>query len=231
MGARHERYGADGELTPVATEIALLCALGEGLSELEQVLALHRATGEPEPERLPLGVGDRRLLALYRDASGRDLELTLVCPDCGCVNAVELAPTVVDPPRPRVAPSGTGGGLREPTYGDLLDLPVDEEAAERELVGRCTVGEPSRDPHPDDLGVVDDSLAGPIVVTCAECGASFEAPVDVQRAVLEGLERRVGAVELEVHLLARAYGWSLASIESLPDARRRRLAELVEEGR
>ena len=208
------------------SEIALLRALGSGRSELEQVLAVHRATGESEPERLPLGAGDRRLLALYGE-----LELTLVCPACGCVNAVELAPEAVAPARPRVAIAGAGGGLREPTYGDLLGLPADAAAAERELVRRCTVGTPSRAPVSDDLALVDDSLAGPLRVACADCGAPVEAPLDVQRAALEGIERRVGAVELEVHLLARAYGWSLEAIESLPDARRRRLAELVEEGR
>jgi hypothetical protein len=215
----------------VPSEIALLRALGSGRSELEQVLALHRATGEPEPERLTLGTGDRRLLALYRGAVGGELELTLACPACGCVNAVELAPEAVASARPRVAVAGAGGGLREPTYGDLLELPADAAAAERELVARCTVGTPARAPVPDDLALVDDSLAGPLLAACADCGASVEAPLDVQRAALEGIERRVGAVELEVHLLARAYGWSLEAIESLPDARRRRLAELVEEGR
>ena len=54
---------------------------------------------------------------------------------------------------------------------------------------------------------------------------------DVQRVVLEGLQRDADEVEIEVHLLARAYHWQLDAIESLPDERRRRFAALIEAGR
>jgi hypothetical protein len=98
------------------------------------------------------------------------------------------------------------------------------------VVRRCVVGAPSRPPREEDLEGIEDSLAGPVALACVECGAGLEVAADVQRLVLEALQRHAAAVEREVHLLARAYGWSLAAIEALPDERRRRFAELVADG-
>ena len=96
---------------------------------------------------------------------------------------------------------------------------------------RCRVGSPEHEPSADDLELVDDSLAGPLCLTCVGCGAAVEAVTDVERLVLELLQRHAHDVETEVHLLASAYHWELDTIEELPDSRRERLARLVAEGR
>ena len=210
---------------------AAIAALGSAGDELGQVLALHRAAGVHEPERLAVSVGDRRLLALHRLLTGRDVEVAATCTACDAVSVAVLSPHTVAPPAARTAWLGPGGGLREPTYGDLLELPADPRAAEAELLRRCTVGTPARAPGADELERVDDSLAGPIRLACAACGAAVEVAVDVERLVLEGLQRHAAEIELEVHLLAGAYGWSLPAIEALPDERRRRFARLVADGR
>jgi hypothetical protein len=210
---------------------AAIAALGSSADELGQVLALQRAAGVAEPERLTLAAGDRRLLALHRALTGRDPEVVAACGACDAVNAAVLSPGTVPPEAPRTARLGAGGGLREPTYADLLGLPADAEAAEAELLRRCTVGAPARPARPGDLDLVDDSLAGPLVLECVACGAVLEIALDVERLVLQGLQRHAAEVELEIHLLASAYGWSLAAIEALPDERRRRMARLVADGR
>jgi hypothetical protein len=210
---------------------AAVAALGSADDELGQVLALHRATGVQEPERLTLSVGDRQLLALHRALTGRDVEVAATCAGCDAVSVAVLSPQTVPPHATRTAWLAPGGGLREPTYGDLLELPADPQVAEAELVRRCIVGAPARAPDPQELERIDGSLAGPIALACAACGAAVEVAADVERLVLEGLQRHAEEIEVEVHLLAGAYGWSLPAIEALPDERRRRLARLVADGR
>jgi hypothetical protein len=210
--------------------IRLFAALESAPDELGQVLALLRADGVQELDEVPLGDGDRRLLRLHEEITGRPLELVVACGECEAVNSVELDTRRLPPPAPRAAVLG-GGGLREPTYADLVGLPDDPVEAERALLDRCVIGAPERAPTPADLELVDDSLAGPLVFTCVDCGATMEAAVDVERRVLELLVRNLAKVDVEVHLLARAYHWPLETIEALPDGRRSRLAELVLEGR
>ena len=208
---------------------AVLAGLSEDGGELMQALALLRGTHEDAPERLTVATGDRRLLALHRALPGRDVELLAVCEGCGTENELSLASVPAE--EPRVAVCGTGGGLRAPTYGDLLGLPADESSAVTELLRRCTVGSPSRAPEPGDLERVDDSLVGPLVSSCVECGAPLEVGLDVERVVLTALHAQRGRIDEEIHLLAGAYHWDLDTIERLPDERRSRLARLIAEER
>jgi hypothetical protein len=210
---------------------ALLAALDEAGSEVDQALALLAAAGVQDPERLPLGEGDRLLLALCVRATGEPVEIVAECPRCGELSQAALGPAAVPAPSPRVALLGPGGGLREPTYGDLRELDEDPDEALRTLLARCVIGSPSRAPVAADLALVDDSLAGPLTIACAECGAPVAVDVDVQSAVLARIARRARDVDYEVHLLAGAYGWSLGEIESLGEVRRGALAALVEETR
>ena len=209
----------------------MLTALASMEDEVGQALVLLGHAGVEDARSLSLGEGDRRLLELHRRLTGTDVELVAHCGACETASAIVLSPESLPPTVPRVARLGGGGGLREPTYADLVDLPANRREGERELLRRCTVGEPSREPTADDLALVDDSLAGPLVVRCPGCDAEVEAPLDVQRVVLESLDRELDAIEHEVHLLARAYHWDLAAIEALPDERRSRLASFVVEGR
>jgi hypothetical protein len=100
-----------------------------------------------------------------------------------------------------------------------------------EFLRRCTVGEPERSANADDLALVDDALTGPLELACAECGAPVPVDVDVQGLVLERLVRLRRAIDVEVHLIASAYHWTLGEIEALEDERRSRLAGLIAEGR
>lgn len=208
---------------------AVLAVLPESGSELEQVLALLRASSEDEPEALTVGTGDRRLLALHRALTGRDIELTVACGECETVN--ELALGAVPDEAPRVAVCGVGGGVRAPAYRDLLGLPPDADEAVTELLRRCTVGSPSRRPEPGDLDRVDDSLVGPVTAACAECGAPLELALDVEPLLLAGLHEQLRRIDHEIHVLAQAYHWDLETIEGLSDDRRARLARLVMEER
>ena len=208
---------------------ALLTALDGAPGEVAQAVALLRASGVEDPERVAVSEGDRLLVALCRELTRADVSVVAMC-SCGELAEAVLTPETVPPPVPRVAVLGPGGGLREPTYGDLLELPDDAGEALEELLARCVVGSPSRPPRPDDLELVDDSLAGPVVIACPACGEPLAVDLDVERAVLERLARRAREVDHEIHLLATAYHWSLAEIEALDDRRRSALAGLVADG-
>jgi hypothetical protein len=212
---------------------AIRAAVDGGESELDQVLALHAAEGAPRPAELPLGEGDRRLLALHDRLTGRAVEVTATCPACGTECLAALAAESAPPPAPRCLRLGRGGGLRQPTYGDIRDLAEFGAAATEELLRRCTVGSPGRRPQAAELAGLDDSLAGPLLLRCAEpeCGAEIETDLDVQTLVLQSLQRHCEEVDVEVHLLAGSYGWGLREIEELPEARRRRLARIAGEAR
>jgi hypothetical protein len=209
---------------------SLRAALAEEADEIHQALCLLAFGGIKNPENMPLGAGDRHLLTVYGGLTGESVEVNATCPECATVNSAVLTAGTLGEPISRNRRLGSGGGLREPTYTDLLDLPADPATAEKELLSRCTVGSPAREPTAADLEQVDDSLSGPLVLICSECGARVERPIDVQRVVLELIERYLAQVDVEIHLLARAYHWELATIEGLPDDYRTRLARLVAEG-
>jgi hypothetical protein len=210
---------------------AVLARLADEPDEMAQALCLLRASGIPDAEELTLGAGDRRLLDLHRAVTADDIETTVICAGCDTANTVTIGPGSVAPASPRSAWWGPAGGLREPVYRDLLDLPDDPDGAVEELLSRCTVGQPARPATPVELAAADDSLAGPVRLACVGCGQPIELELDVQRAVISRLVAWGRSVDTEVHLLASTYHWDLATIEALPDRRRRRLAELIREGR
>jgi hypothetical protein len=207
----------------------LLASLDGSSSEVAQVVALLAAAGFDEPEHLSVGEGDRHLLALYRSMTGEALEVLVPCPECGELCEGQIDPGQLPSPSPRVAVLGRGGGLREPTYADLLDLPEGPAQAVGELCTRCVVGSPARAPGASDLELVDDSLAGPILIACSGCGEPIAVDVDIEQMVVERLVQRAYEIDREIHALASAYHWSLGEIESLGEDRRHALADLIAE--
>ena len=207
----------------------LLASLDGSSSEVAQVIALLAAAGFDEPEHLSVGSGDRHLLALYRSVTGEALELLVSCPACSEPCEAQVDPGHLPPSSPRLAVLGRGGGLREPTYADLLDLPAEPAQAVDELCTRCVVGSPARAPDAGDLELVDDSLAGPILIACSGCGEPIAVDVDVEQMVVERLVRQAHEIDREIHALASAYHWSLGEIESLGEDRRHALADLIAE--
>ena len=154
--------------------------------ELGQVLALLRAAGVEEPERLSVAVGDRRLLALHRRLTGRDVEVAATCrrvrhDQCGACC----------PPRPfprlrrgvrRSAPAAACASRPTATFSTLPADPADADARaaaplhRRNAVARGTAGGARAGRRLADGA---DPLA------CAECGAPLEVAADVERLVLE----------------------------------------------
>lgn len=215
----------------VVSAIEVVHALDAGVSELHQVTSLLRAAGH-EPDTMPIGVGDRLLVEFVGQLTGAPIEFTATCRSCGAVNEISLGPAELTPHEPCSRWFGPGRGLREATYGDLDGLPPDATAAAVAIGRRCAIG-PVDDVADDDLaGAVDEvdrSLSGPVDLLCVECGGVVRVEVDAEHLALERLRDVAARAELDVHLLATRYGWDLATIEAMPDLRRRRLAQMVEQ--
>lgn len=64
-------------------------------------------------------------------------------------------------------------------------------------------------------------------ITCPTCSAVSEPIVDPSALLWQGLQEFAERVINEVHVLARAYGWSERDILGLPTARRRQYLALV----
>jgi hypothetical protein len=212
------------------SRLALLRALAEADSEFGEAIALLRACGVADGLSCPVGVIDRLLLRAHRAVLHRDLQVVAACAACSTLNALPLGFDDVPAYEPRSAWCGPGTGLREPTGADLTGLPEDDEAAILELERRCRIGPATEPREPAALDRAEQSLSGTVHAACAECGAPVSRSVDIQRLVIAAVAEAVAEVDIEVHLIASRYGWDLATIESLPDGRRTRLAALAGSG-
>jgi hypothetical protein len=63
---------------------------------------------------------------------------------------------------------------------------------------------------------------------CPACGVVFEESLDLASFLWSEFEGRAKRLLLDVHLLARAYGWSEAEVLSLSPVRRAFYLEMVE---
>jgi hypothetical protein len=217
-------------LLPPSSRLALLRGIEEADSEFGEAVALLRACGIADCMAYPVGVIDRLLLQAHRAVLHRDLEVVAACPGCGVRNGLPLGVDDVPEYAPRSSWCGPGLGVREPTGADLAGLPDDAEDAARELELRCRIGPKEEPPPPGALDRADQSLCGVVRIACVECGTLVSEFVDVQRLVTTAVADAAADVDVEIHMIASRYGWDLATIESLPDARRARLAALAGSG-
>ena len=185
---------------------------------IEDDLARYEVT---DPAALPVGAADRTLLSMHEQILGYALEYTASCTACGELTSLPLGRSDVGEHAPRCAWCSPGIGAREPTYADLAAASGDASA----LLARCSIGTGAR---LDDLARIEGSLSGPLHSTCVGCGQALVVDVDVMALALHAIGAVRGDIDREVHLIASGYGWDLATIESLPDDRRSRLATFVE---
>lgn len=197
----------------------------------------------------PLPVFDARLLELYRRRYGDQLPAVSACPECGGVLelsfAVEDLLAALTTPEPEALTLDVDGyelELRLPTVADLkrAQRAGDVEHAQRAIAAGCicacvregvTVGAAGLPPGvlervEQQLGRFDLGADG-IELTCPDCAARWSATLDVTTLVLAELDAEGQRLLADVHLLARAYGWSETEIAGLPPQRRRKYVEMV----
>jgi hypothetical protein len=233
-------------MRPLSPELLLRAwEHGRRRHPIDRAVMLH-ALAEPalDPDRLPdAPLGDRNaaILRLRQATFGARLRAVLDCPECGerleldadtttllAASAREAAPVEVD-----------SLCFRPPTSRDLVGIlgESDAEAARLRLLRLCLVGDgESADPQLlASLGDrVEDALeqADPLAdltlgFVCDACGHEWQAPLDVAAFLWDEVDVHARRLLDEVHLIARAYGWSEAEILALPEARRAAYIERV----
>jgi hypothetical protein len=205
-------------------------------------LAVPEASDE-ELGRLTSGQRDAALFALRKRAFGQRLELLMSCPSCGerlelGIQVSELE-TALSPPACGelcVEAHGYIVRCRLPTQHDLGAVTADRARvpARNRLLERCLIhaehsGERlSVDALPEEVvRAIDEAMraADPaaqleIGVSCGACGHDWLSPFDIAALLWSEVDAWARRVLLEVHALARAYGWRESEILALSAKRR-----------
>ncbi len=228
-----------------AADVLALWETGHPLHPVDRALVLLGAT-DPQRTRdelaaLPLGQRDARLLALRERTFGDRLSASARCPDCGELAEFDLSCRAL-----RGADQAVGNGEVEVagyTIGvralNSFDLAAavcsaDVSSARRALMTRCVTSARRGDAAvaPDELpdalcedigaaALATDPAAERLLdLRCPQCTRAWQITLDVAHVLWSEIAARARRVLLEVHLLARAYGWSEAEILALSDGRR-----------
>ncbi len=227
------RYGVGGRrralLRPPngADELAIH---GSGYRDAVALVAALAVEGPDTPVAsdlfdLPVCDMDVVIAHLYRDLFGDVAEARCTCAVCGKPFEFELpvAPMCNAAPVTHQGVERTGemkfrlaGGtvLRLPVVRDLFVAP---QHRNDDLHSRLVIG-----PGEDAAEAVDAALArltpaalDAVDTRCASCGAAQTVEFDLASFLMKCLARERDFVMREVHIIARAYGWSLSEILSL----------------
>ncbi|MGA7206954.1 MAG: hypothetical protein WBX27_20270 [Specibacter sp.] len=215
---------------------------------LTMLAALFRDTPQTELAQWPLGRRDAGLLRLREAVFGPELDAVAACPDCG--TEVELHVSVAQlisadagdgPAGVTVARGKYEISLRPVTTEDLLAQDGPPEAVEQAIVLRCITAarHAGREVDPgalpaqtlDSLGAelarTDPAATTELALDCPECGRHWLAPFHAASFVWAELNHWAGRMILDVHRLARAYGWAEDAILGMSPRRRQAYLGLV----
>lgn len=237
---------------PSETDLLALWECGLVRHPIDRALLLC-AWARPElpPDQLadlPLGSVNATLLRLRAVCFGPGIAAYTDCSACGerlalALDVEELlAGAGPGDPQARVQIGGQIGSLhlRAPNSRDLAAVAGerDPQSAALRLLDRCcdrTDGMPEvADRLPDlvreveaGLEALDPAADLALAVTCDACGHGWVASLDIGSLLWDEIAARARALLLEVHDLARAYGWSEPEILALSPQRRAAYRGLV----
>jgi len=203
-------------------------------------------TAEPEHSRdelasLPLGRRDARLLDLRRATFGDILNNLCSCPQCNEAVEFEIACSALRTPAAEIHgrtlhADGYQLCIRPLTSFDLAAAAgaADVAEARRILLQRCVVEARRNDAllNADELPeAVRTAVAQAALSTdpqaellfelvCPACKHQWQATLDIAHILWKEVDARAQRLLMEVHLLARAYGWREADILGMSPARR-----------
>lgn len=213
--------------------------LWQGLALLE---AAYPDASLAALQAMSVGSYHAALLTLYQWHFGPSLTAVTTCPTCNGV--VEVTLDVADlcrqastPPPALLEIDHEGGTLavRLPTVGDLIAAgdAVTVEAADQLLTQRC-LNTPPDDLTPAALVAATAAMesADPLALIelggdCPHCGEAWAAFLDVPSFVWREVQRWAQRTLQEIHLLARAYGWSEDEILHLSPVRRQTYLQMI----
>lgn len=206
--------------------------------------ALLLAASAPEcaqtdPSDLTIGERDAIILRLRFETFGSRMAGVADCKQCAeflefdfdARPLLELSP----PPTQREFTCADGLRYRVPDSHDLravADAPNEDDAALRLLQRLQVDGQGAQTPNAAQLAEVERSIAEldaaadlRIALDCPACGHHWAERLDIASWFWDEIEARVSRLLDDVHVLARAYGWSEPQILALGDSRRQAYLE------
>jgi hypothetical protein len=200
----------------------------------------------------PIGERDGKLLELYETLFGPQLHTVTKCPHCDetlethfATCDISVQPVV--PPLPstfKLRKQGCSIEYRLPNSEDLLHVASatdDPEEAQIQLLQRCVIeakraGKRQTPDHlpadivdrlADEMAKHDPGADVQMQLNCPGCGHVWSVGFDIVSYFWSALEDWAQRTLADVHLLARAYGWSEHEILGLSATRRQHYVEMV----
>jgi hypothetical protein len=213
--------------------------------------AAHPESAWEELEQLSIGERDQRLLKLRAQLFGPSAEMLSCCPACGeKVESVLPIRTLCEqssPPAVAVENTLDVDGhrvcFRLLAAGDLLAIErCAPELAREKLLERCVqwatnaqekAVSPRELPAPVVSAVTaameaaDTAAYLEVGLTCVSCGHSWHTVFDIARYIWREIGSWATRTLLDVHRIARAYGWTEAETLALSPTRRQIYLELI----
>ncbi|MCA8978331.1 MAG: hypothetical protein KDC98_26620 [Planctomycetes bacterium] len=224
----------------------LLLESGSGLMPLDRgrrlAQLLHPEVDPMVLEARPVGCRNAHALRVYADSFGDVLECELRCPACGDRLEFELrisdllATHREDPGEIAIEHDGRSFRARVPTDADLRAvLEGGAGSGGGGVMARCAISPPFAEWPSAAVAAAEGRMAqaDPLAVIllsaiCPGCGHAWRSPFDAVEAVYERVTQQGRDVLLDVHRLARAYGWREADILAMNPVRRRQYLALLE---
>jgi len=220
---------------------------GWSLLPLQRAVLLAAAAEGSTPaavSALPVGRRNRALYTLQAELFGTVLDGVASCPECATqvelsLDCERLLASISDPaPQVLVDEGGRRHRFRTPTSADLAAILAIESAADAgetvlPLLRRCLL-EGSDDAFAADPSPVlsawdeADPLADVVLaMACPHCGHRWDEPMDIAGFLWFELDTWCRSTLVDVHELARTYGWTEPDVLALSPWRRQCYLGLV----
>ncbi|MFL6674909.1 MAG: hypothetical protein ACJ8LG_16640 [Massilia sp.] len=234
--------------SPTASELLQAWEEGAGRGVAERALSLLALAlpdaGLAALARCSVGVRDDLLLGLRERLFGAQLDSVAQCPACGATletqwraGALRLpAPPLPDSGELRLAALAHELAFRLPSAEDLVAIEhcADADGARALLLGRClraasANGAPvAAADLPDEvvaaleaaMAAADPMAEIDIGLECPACGHGWSLAFDIARFLWTEIDSWAQRLLVDVHRLARAYGWREADILAMSAGRR-----------
>jgi hypothetical protein len=219
-----------------------------------ELMVLESASGIPFETlaRLSIGERDRMLLGVRIGTFGSRLECETTCPTCGTrlqlaldASALVVPQRTIDPKELEVTDDKWQVRFRLPDSTDIAACAIgggagDGSHADDILAERCIaivaadrasdtkkIPERLRERIAERMSALDPQADVSLDLKCAACDHKWQAPFDPAAFLLREVDGYAARLTVEVHQLARAYGWSEGSILAMGPTRRRRYLSLL----
>lgn len=227
------------------TEVDTLALWESGrlLHSIDQgLLAVETAFPETSNENIadwPLGRRNRALAEMHCACFGPQLSGWTTCRECGEKLEFNVDGRALVETGAATANDAVTIGERKfrlPTSRDLARIAEKDNAADagRTLLDMCLVAGEASVWSDAEVQAAGETMAAadPLAevrldFTCPVCGELFDESLDLATFLWSELEGQATRLLLEVHALARAYGWSEPEVLALSSARRRFYLEMV----